>query len=128
MSKLTRMLVGCIAAGTLSVSANAADLPVKAIPAPVPVWTWTGFYVGAEAGAGWGTTETTLTSVTYDPRLRPDPTIPLNFPFAQNSRSGFLGGGQVGYNYQAGWVVVGVEGDIVGMNVRGTTPCVVVLF
>ena len=84
--------MGCVAAGTLSVSAHAADLPMKAMPVAAPVWTWTGFYIGAHAGAGWGTTETTLTSISA-PGV---PAVPFNLPVAQNSRSGFLGGGQVG--------------------------------
>ena len=52
---------------------------------------------------------------------------PLNFPFSQNSRSGFLGGGQVGYNWQSGWAVFGVQGDIAGTDIKGTTPCLVIL-
>ena len=113
------------AAMVLGVSqmASAADLPAKAVIAPAPIWTWTGFYVGAHVGGGWGTTESTLTSVT----LPPAPPVVFTFPFAQNSRSGFLGGGQVGYNWQNGWVVLGVQGDIAGMDVKGTVPCVVAL-
>jgi outer membrane immunogenic protein len=104
-------------------SAFAADLPMKAPPAPLPVWTWTGFYVGVNGGAGWGTTETTLTSISA-PGLG---AVAANFPVAQNSRSGFLGGGQIGYNYQSGWAVFGVQADIDGLDVKGTTPCIVVL-
>jgi outer membrane immunogenic protein len=117
--KVSRLLMGCVAAAALSVSANAADLAVKARPALDPVWSWTGFYIGGHVGAGWGTTETTLTSFSGGP--------PGAFPIAQNSRSGFLGGGQVGYNYQSGWAVFGVEGDIAGMDVKGTTPCIITI-
>ncbi len=95
----------------------AADLATKApIYAPAPVWSWTGFYLGGHVGAGWGTTESTLTGIT-------GAVIPGSFPIAQNSRSGFLGGGQLGYNWQSGWAVFGVQGDIAGMDVKGTTPC-----
>jgi outer membrane immunogenic protein len=125
MNRLNRILVACAAAtaGVLSVSAYAADLPMKARPMLEPVWTWTGFYIGAHAGAGWGTTETTLTSISA-PGF---PAVPVNLPLAQNSRSGFLGGGQVGYNYQSGWAVFGIQGDIAGMDVKGTTPCLEVI-
>jgi outer membrane immunogenic protein len=124
MNKLSRILVGCAAAaaGALSVSAYAADLPLKAAQAPDQIWSWTGFYIGAHAGAGWGTTETTLTSISAA-----GITEPVNLALAQNSRSGFLGGGQVGYNYQFGWAVFGIQGDIAGMDVKGTTPCIEVI-
>ena len=94
--------------------ASAADMAVKAAPVLPPViWSWTGFYIGAHVGAGWGETESTITTA-----------APVFFlPFSQNSRSGFLGGGQIGYNWQSGWAVFGVQADIAGMNVKGTTPC-----
>jgi outer membrane immunogenic protein len=45
----------------------------------------------------------------------------------QNSRSGFLGGAQAGYNWQSGWAVFGVQADIAGADIKGTVPCLVVL-
>ena len=114
--------MGCIAAGALSVSAHAADFAMKAMPVQDPVWSWTGFYLGGNAGAGWGTTETNLTSISA-PGIG---VIPIGLAVAQNSRSGFLGGGQLGYNYQTGWVVVGIQADIDALAVKGTTPCIIV--
>ena len=57
MKKTT--LVGALALGLLSTSAFAADLPSRKMApvAPVtyaPAFTWTGFYVGANAGYGFG--------------------------------------------------------------------------
>jgi outer membrane immunogenic protein len=99
----------------------AADLAVKApYAAPAAVWNWTGFYLGGQVGAGWGTTESTLTSVTALGVV-----TPVGIAISQNNRSGFLGGGQAGYNWQNGWAVLGVQGDITGMDVKGTTPCLV---
>jgi outer membrane immunogenic protein len=121
MTKLTRFFMGCIAAGALSVSAHAADFPMKAMPAQEPVWSWTGFYIGGNAGGGWGTTETSLSSISA-PGFG---VVPIGLPVAQNSRSGFLGGGQLGYNYQAGWAVVGIQADIDALGVKGTTPCII---
>jgi len=111
-----------LVAGTLN--SFAADLPVKARPYAAPeAWNWTGFYIGAHVGGGWGTTESTLTGIT-DPT---GATLPFNFPLSQNSRSGFLGGGQIGANWQMGWAVLGVQGDFAGLGVKGTTPCLIVL-
>ncbi|MCK1474980.1 porin family protein [Bradyrhizobium sp. 197] len=98
--------------------ASAADLATKAPYAPLPVWNWTGFYIGGHVGAGWGTTESTIAAVT-------PAAVALvgGLPFGQNSRSGVLGGGQIGYNWQSGWAVFGVQGDIAGLDVKGTQPC-----
>jgi outer membrane immunogenic protein len=120
MHKLVLATVSLLALGLSS--AFAADMAVKAPPpvyTPAPVWSWTGFYIGGNVGAGWGTTEANLTSVSIGGTSFVD-----NLPIDQNSRSGFLGGGQIGYNYQFGWAVIGVEGDFSGLDVQGTTPCV----
>jgi outer membrane immunogenic protein len=80
-----------------SPSAFAADLPVKTPPAPYPllVYNWTGFYIGGNLGGAWESG--TLT----------DSFGPTSF---RNSRSGFIGGGQIGYNWQvAPQFVLGVE-------------------
>jgi outer membrane immunogenic protein len=101
---------------------SAADLPAKVL-APAPIWSWTGFYGGVHVGAGWGTTESTLTGASA-PGLG---AVAFTFPFSQNSRSGFLGGVQAGYNWQSGWAVFGVQGDFAGADINGTAPCVVFL-
>ncbi len=100
--------------------ALAADLPMPG-PGPVglfkappvtPVFDWTGFYVGGNVGWGW--TWTHLTDVGPD---FPGPGVPATtqvFPLGtQNSFSenGFLGGGQIGYNYQIRQFVIGAEAD-----------------
>ena len=110
-----KLVAAAILVASTSVG-SAADLAVKAPYAPAPIWNWTGFYIGGHVGAGWGTTEATATSIAGTP-------IPGGIAIAQNSRSGFLGGGQIGYNFQSGWAVFGVEGDIAGLDVKGTTPC-----
>jgi outer membrane immunogenic protein len=114
-------LLGLLAATALSTAAvssvSAADLPVRAAPPPIiataPVFTWTGFYVGGNLGWGWRDDDNEAVVLT-------GPGIPagivggtLNF---DNGNDGnFLGGGQIGYNYQIGSFVVGVEADIQGI-------------
>lgn len=88
----------------LTFTAAAADLPSRrgpvVAPAVVPVFTWTGFYVGVQAGYGWG--ETDAAGITAG-----IPVGALSYDI-----DGFVGGGHVGANYQIGQFVVGVEGDI----------------
>lgn len=86
--------LGLVAAG----AASAADLPSRKGPiaAPAylpPAFTWTGFYVGANAGYGWGN-------------------VNANGFANIGDLDGFVGGGQVGYNYQMGQFVVGLEADL----------------
>ena len=103
-----------------TVAGSAADMAMKAAPyAPAPVANWTGFYIGGHVGAGWGTTEATVTGFSAAGLGA----FPFDLPLAQVSRSGFLGGGQIGYNFQSGSAVFGVQGDFAGLDVKGTAPC-----
>jgi outer membrane immunogenic protein len=96
-----------------AIPALAADLPTKAPPAaPVyapPPFTWTGFYIGGNVGGAWaqGTVVDTATGGS----------------FGSNNQGAFIGGGQVGFNYQIGPIVWGVEGtfDGVASNNNNTT-------
>jgi outer membrane immunogenic protein len=114
--------------------ASAADLPLPSkgpMDIPPPVFSWTGFYVGANVGAGFGTTESTLNigppNAIINALAGPGvPPITVNVPIASQSSNGFLGGGQLGYNWQMGTFVFGVEGDFDGASLQGTAPCVIV--
>lgn len=96
---MKKILLSSVALLGLATGAMAADLPSRVAPAPVavvPVFTWTGFYVGVNAGYGWTVDDTvTINGTTYD-----------------IDADSFVGGAQVGYNYQIGSFVVGVEGDL----------------
>jgi outer membrane immunogenic protein len=98
------LIAGC------SGMASAADFPVKA-PPRAPDWSWNGLYIGAHGGGAFGTIET----------------VGAGFPIASAAVNGAFGGGQIGYNFQTGPVVLGVEVDASGSGLRGTTPCIVVL-
>src|SRR5262245_17867167 len=93
-------------------SAYAASMPVKALPAAA--WSWAGFYIGAHGGYGWKQNDfAEVISVT---------------PFATlggiDSR-GWVAGGQAGYNWQYGRWVAGFEVDGSATDIRGTsTPLV----
>ena len=99
---------------SVSGSALAADLPSKKAPVVAPpALTWTGFYVGANAGGLWsGNNSGNLQVYGGAPALSAIPVGRNVF----NSYGGFLGGGQVGYNYQlAKSFVIGAEADIQGL-------------
>jgi outer membrane immunogenic protein len=95
-------------------AAQAADLPAKAkyYKAPaVAVYNWTGFYIGVNAGVGFGRSYTHISSGGADPR-----------EFVGGL--GGFGGGQIGYNWQYGNLlgfgnmVLGLEADLQGGSLR----------
>ena len=101
-----------------AVAAQAADLPTrKEAPAPIfvpPPFTWTGFYIGLNAGGIFSSGSRSLTIV--DPHAGVDGAF-LNgaLPGGLGSgQSGFIGGGQAGYNWQTGSFVLGVVTDFDG--------------
>jgi outer membrane immunogenic protein len=103
--KIARVL--CASALTSSLLAicavaNAAEMPVKARPAPTPPppppFSWTGFYIGGNVGAAWSDRRVT------------DTVFGLDF-MNQGNDVRFIGGGQVGANYQINSLVLGVEAD-----------------
>jgi outer membrane immunogenic protein len=85
-------------------AALAADLgrpPPPVVKAPVyvpPPFTWTGFYIGGNIGGAWAQHNVTdsFNGLTFD---------------TGTSNGIFIGGGQAGFNWQAGWFVAGIEGD-----------------
>jgi outer membrane immunogenic protein len=99
----------CVAA--LAVPAFAADLPVKAPPAPLapPIYNWTGFYIGANIGGA---------------RSNGSITDNLTGANLSSSTDGFIGGGQLGFNYQFNTFVLGVEWDIDGTSLSRTSAAV----
>jgi outer membrane immunogenic protein len=107
-------------------SASAADLPVKApvykaapaIAAP----SWTGWYVGANAG--WvGSTSNTIAITGTDTgtgglgSALAAGVIPGSIDLGY---SGFIGGGQLGYNWQNRNWVYGLEADIDWASAKGS--------
>ena len=80
-----------------------------------------------------GTTESTLKSISatqcFDGFCVPnDPITGILIPISQTQTNGFLGGVQGGYNWQiAPWAVIGVEAQFSWTDLKGTSPCVVVL-
>jgi outer membrane immunogenic protein len=107
MRKVTLALAALL--GTTALAA-AADLPSRGYaPAPVyaaPIFTWTGFYIGLNAGYGGDKNTYSINGFGN---------------VASITSGGFIGGGQIGYNYQfAGTAfVLGLEADLQATNIQG---------
>ena len=81
-----------------------ADLPVAYTKAPAfspPVYDWTGFYAGVFGGGGYGN---------HNLNNARGPTGAANFTVNYSSQ-GAMGGGELGYNWQSGRFLFGIEGD-----------------
>ena len=124
---MKKIALGMLAVVAMTGSALAADMAPRynKAPAPVPVaiYNWTGFYVGGNVGYGWYDRNSTLIApdaasvAFFGPSLAAGA---LPSTYAVNPR-GALGGGQIGYNWQSGMWVFGVEADIQGADVKGST-------
>lgn len=120
--------VSCLLVAAFLGSANAADMPLKApLAAPPAAPAWTGFYIGINGGAGWGTAASSIDLSALAAGLGAAAAGLGTFPIASHELNGFLGGGQIGYNWQIGNIVLGVEGDGDWANIQGSAPCIVVL-
>ena len=110
MKKLILTTVALCALGAMS-PALGADLPIygKAPPLATPAYDWSGFYVGVFGG--WGLGNHNVNNAT-------GPAGFANFT-ANYELTGGLGGGEVGYQWQSGNIVVGVEADGFGSNIKG---------
>lgn len=101
---MKQLLLATVSFAILGVaSASAADLPrQRAMPTKAPVYSapamynWSGAYVGINGGYGFS---------------------------GSNDSDGGIVGGTLGYNYQAGPWVLGLEGDMNWTNISGSSTC-----
>jgi len=91
--------------------AFAADLgnPVYKAPALMPVFSWTGLYIGGHVGGA---------------EFNKDWFFPDVGTSTSHTATSFLGGGQIGYNYQLGSWVFGIQGDASWFSsLKGASVC-----
>ncbi len=101
--------MSALAAMSMLGAANAADMPRRhAMPTKAPVYVapyynWTGFYAGINGGGGFGNSD-------------------WSNPFGTSgfNTSGGLVGGTLGYNWQMGRAVLGIEGDLDYSTLKGS--------
>jgi outer membrane immunogenic protein len=110
---MTKLIAGTIAVVAIVASgpALAADLPARPYMAPPVVapsaYNWTGFYIGAHLGGAWASRDFNQTTAIVE---------------AGNIKSsGVVGGGQIGYNWQFTNWLFGIEADISGADLSGST-------
>jgi outer membrane immunogenic protein len=87
---VTVATITSLVAGSALAADMPARMPTKAVPY-VAAFNWTGGYVGLNAGYGW-----------------------------TSNRTGAIGGAQIGYNWQVGTFVYGLEADIQASGESGT--------
>jgi len=104
-----------VACATFAHAAAAADLgsgPRRAVHDPSipygPAFSWTGLYIGANVGYGWSDADWGDVASGIS---------------AHNASSGWLLGGQIGYNLQVKQLVFGVEADLSSGWLSGGTAC-----
>jgi len=107
----TLVVASCASAST----AMADGYSPRGAYAPVPFVSWTGFYIGGHVGADWQDVDWRNVNLTGER--------------VNNDASGFIGGGQVGYNQQFGNIVLGVETSLSGSTLSddfrsGVNPAV----
>lgn len=112
-----KQILGIAFGLVLSTAASSADMPPIYDTGPDHPWHkltsempsagWTGFYVGVQGGGAWGN---------YDYLFSPSPNV-------GSGLSGAIGGALLGYNWQVGRFVVGIEGDISASGISGTSTC-----
>ena len=116
---MKQALFAAVSVVALAGTAGAADLP-RRMPVPeyvAPAFSWNGFYIGGHTGVAVGKTSTS-NNAPYDG-------FNAGVPLSYNLHPvGIFGGGQLGYNWQYGAYVFGLEGDIgyLGLNDNTSAP------
>src|SRR4051794_27738139 len=111
MKKLIAVAAGTLALG-LSAPASAADMAArpytKAPPMVAAIYDWSGFYIGANGG--WGSSRNSWDSVAPF----------LVGPEGSHDATGGVAGGQIGYRWQTGTWVWGLEAQGDWADLRGS--------
>lgn len=110
---MRRLGLALLASTVFMGAAAAADLPTKmytkAPIAPAP-FSWAGLYVGLNAGYSWGLQNNSLQTLGG---------VIVSGNSNNDKINGFIGGGQIGYNWQINQWVLGVEADLQASGQKG---------
>ena len=107
------MIIGAVSAVAMATSAFAADIyrddAGSLKDSYAPGFSWTGFYLGANVGYAWGDVDISSNDDGFDE-------TPGGISYEAD---GVIAGGQLGYNWQRGSFVIGVEGEIGYLGAEG---------
>jgi outer membrane immunogenic protein len=124
MNRTLTVGIGALALAAMTIPASAADIPRPAPPpvvAPPVVYNWSGFYIGGHLGGKWADHDG---DIFLDQVIGFTPLGLAAFGNRGNDReAAFIGGGQIGFNWQAGGWVFGVEGDFSATSAERTFVC-----
>lgn len=111
---MRRIFTAALSLLALEGAAPAADLPPAPQLPPLEAQSvWTGFYAGLNVGGAFGSSRNTFTIAGF------------GLPPFNTSLEGVVGGGEAGYNWQAGPWVLGLDANFEGSGLSGsrTAPC-----
>jgi outer membrane immunogenic protein len=118
MKKLSATLLGVVAAVLIALTSTSASADgyqqyggTKGYPR---AFSWTGFYIGLNAGLATGQTTADLG-------------LPIGLFDTDYDLNGGVFGGQIGFNWQAGKTVFGIEATYSSSSVQGNSACFLVL-
>jgi outer membrane immunogenic protein len=107
MTRFLQLGIAAAATTAMTLSAQAADMPVYKAP-PVAPSGWTGFYLGINAGGGIGINRTAQTATFSSTAMGANGLLDSS---GRYNPTGWEAGGQIGYNWQVSSLVFGLEAD-----------------
>ena len=105
MKRLIAALIGLVLFLPPALAADFGRPVLKAPPSAPPIYSWAGFYLGGYAGAAWAR-QKAFENAGDDLIITTD--------------AGFIGGGQIGYNWQFAQWLIGVEGDLGYLGIKNS--------
>jgi outer membrane immunogenic protein len=128
MRLMNAALLATIGIATLGANphAQADGVPQYSAPVTLTPSNWTGPYAGIHLGGTWGSTGAfDLNGYNVPPggaaAAQSGPPLPPGDRWHSDT-SGFVAGGQLGYNWQIGALLLGVEGDVGDLGLTGNAP------
>lgn len=103
---MKKLVLSTLFAAFMGSTAIAADVQVVRPGVGFAPYSWSGVYLGLHAGYGWADADNATV---------------LGAPFGTTDLNGFVGGGQVGWQWQQGQFVFGVEADASWANLNDNT-------